>query len=469
VEGAELKPTDPHVPDRRPRPEDPAYIFFTSGTTGIPKGVLGVHQGLSHFLAWQASTFQLNAGDRCAQLASISFDVSLRDIFTPLWAGATLCLPPAELPPDAVLPWLASEKITVVHAVPSLAQTWLAPGLALTSLPSLRWVFSAGEPLTDALVLAWRRVAPGCSVVNLYGPTETTMAKCFYRVPADVAAGIQPIGEALPDSQALVLTGAGLLAGVNEIGEIVVRTPFRTRGYINAPEAQERHFITNPFTGDGRDVLYRTGDLGRYCPDGSLTVLSRLDQQVKIRGVRIEPEEVTAVLSRHPAVATCAIVARSDQEGETSLCAYVVPSGSRVATGELRGFLAERLPAALVPSTFIYLDALPLTSNGKLDRRALPLPEQDTAAQPKFVAPRTPVETLLAQIWSEVLRIPRIGVDDDFFALGGHSLRATQVIARTRSVFGIDLPLRSLFETPTVAGLALTVTRRLMENSGAMA
>jgi acyl carrier protein len=256
---------------------------------------------------------------------------------------------------------------------------------------------------------------------------------------------------------------------VNEIGEIVVRTPCRTRGYINAPEAQERHFITNPFTGDRRDVLYRTGDLGRYCPDGSLTVLSRLDQQVKIRGVRIEPEEVTAVLSRHPAVATCAIVARSDQEGETSLCAYVVPSGSRVATGELRGFLAERLPAALVPSTFIYLDALPLTSNGKLDRRALPLPEQDTAAQPKFVAPRTPVETLLAQIWSEVLRIPRIGVDDDFFALGGHSLRATQVIARTRSVFGIDLPLRSLFETPTVAGLALTVTRRLMENSGAMA
>jgi amino acid adenylation domain-containing protein len=468
VDGAELElPLPSPSPGPGPGPKDPAYVFFTSGTTGIPKGVLGVHKGLSHFLAWQADTFGVGPEDRCAQMANISFDVVLRDILMPLWTGATLCLPPAELSPEAVLAWLAQERITVVHAVPSLAQTWLAQGPSQTSLPSLRWVFSAGEPLTDALVLSWRRVAPHCTVINLYGPTETTMVKCFYRVPDEPEPGIQPIGESLPESQALILTAAGVLGGVNEIGEIVLRTPFRTQGYINAPEAQERHFITNPFTGDPRDVLYRTGDLGRYRPGGTLTVLSRLDQQVKIRGVRIEPEEVTAVLSRHPAVASCAIVASSVLRGETTLVAYVVAAETRITAAELRVFLAERLPAALVPSTFVFLDALPVTANGKLDRRALPLPEQGTAAQPAFVAPRTPVETLLAEIWSEVLRIPRVGVNDDFFALGGHSLRATQVIARVRTTFGIDLPLRSLFEKPTVAGLSLTVASHMMENSGA--
>jgi amino acid adenylation domain-containing protein len=452
----------------RPGPDDPAYIFFTSGTTGTPKGVLGIHKGLSHFIAWQASTFQIGPEDRCAQLANISFDVVLRDMLMPLWAGATLCLPPAELPPEAVLSWLAEERITLVHAVPSLAQAWFGQGQPQVLLPWLGWFFSAGEPLTDALVRSWRMVAPHCRVVNLYGPTETTMVKCFYRVPEEVEPGVQPVGEPLPDSQALILTAAGRLAGVNEIGEIVLRTPFRTQGYINAPEAQERHFITNPFTGDPGDVLYRTGDLGRYRPDGSLTVLARLDQQVKIRGVRIEPEEVTAVLSRHAAVANCAVIARADHQGEAALVAYVVPADTPPAAAELRMFLAEQLPAALIPSAFVFLHDLPLTTNGKLDRRALPLPEQSAGAQSAFVAPRTPIESLLAQIWSEVLRIPRIGVDDDFFALGGHSLRATQVIARARGTFGVDLPLRSLFETPTVAGLSLTVTRRLMESSGAM-
>jgi amino acid adenylation domain-containing protein len=453
-----------HAP---PGPDDPAYVFFTSGTTGTPKAVLGLHKGLSHFVTWQACSFELGPDDRAAQLAGLSFDVVLRDIFTPLTTGATLCLPPAELPSEAVVPWLAEAGITVVHVVPSLAQTWLAQAPPRLSLPSLRWIFSAGEPLTDALVLDWRRVAPHCRVVNLYGPTETTMVKCFYRVPDEVESGIQPVGESLPESQALILTAAGQLGGVNEIGEIVLRTPFRTRGYINAPEAQERQFITNPFTGDPRDVLYRTGDLGRYRPDGSLTVLSRLDQQVKIRGVRIEPEEVTSVLSRHAAVSSCAVIARPDHQGETALVAYVVPTHTGPAAAELRVFLAERLPAALVPSTFVFLDALPLTPNGKLDLRALPAPGEGAGTRSTFVAPRTPVESLLAQIWSEVLGVPRVGVDDDFFALGGHSLRATQVIARARGALGIDLPLRSLFETPTVAGLSLIVTRHLMESSGA--
>jgi acyl carrier protein len=255
---------------------------------------------------------------------------------------------------------------------------------------------------------------------------------------------------------------------VNELGEIVLRTPLRTRGYINAAEAQERQFVPNPFSSDPGDLLYRTGDLGRYRPDGGLTVLARLDQQVKIRGVRIEPEEVTAVLSRHGGVVACTVVARADQGDEAALVAYVVPDTDKVGPAALRAFLAERLPAALVPSTFVYLDRLPLTSNGKLDTRALPAPKQWGGAFEKpYVAPRTPIETLLAEMWAEVLGVARVGVNDDFFELGGHSLRATQIIARARAAFRIELPLRSLFETPTVAGLSLTVAQRLLEDSGA--
>jgi acyl-coenzyme A synthetase/AMP-(fatty) acid ligase len=431
--------------------------------------VLGVHKGLSHFLDWQSRTFAVGPADRCAQLTNISFDVVLRDVLMPLWSGATLCLPPAELPSDRVLAWLGSEEITVVHAVPSLAQAWLAQAPAELSLPSLRWVFSAGEPLTDGLVLRWRRAASqGCGVVNLYGPTETTMAKCFYSVPEEVLPGVQPVGRSLPESQALVLTSTNRLCGVNELGEIVLRTPFRTRGYINAPEAQERQFLANPFGSDPGDVLYRTGDLGRYRPDGSLTVLARLDQQVKIRGVRIEPEEVSAVLSRHPALAACAVVARGDHGGEPTLVAYVVASKDQVGAAELRAFLAEHLPTALVPSTFVFLDHLPLTPNGKLDRRALPAPEEGVGAfEQPYLAPRTPIERLLAGMWAEVLGVPRVGVHDDFFGLGGHSLRATQIIARARAAFRIELPLRSLFETPTVAGLSLIVAQRLLDESRA--
>ena len=250
---------------------------------------------------------------------------------------------------------------------------------------------------------------------------------------------------------------------MNEIGEIVLRTPFETRGYINAPEAQGRHFIANPFTDDPRDVLYRTGDLGRYRHDGNLTVLARLDHQVKIRGVRVEPEEVSAVLAAHPGVSACAVIARPDRQGETVLVAYVAPKGAQLGATELRAFLADRLPTVMIPSAFVFLSHLPLTPNGKLDRRALPEHEQDDAIlEQPYIAPRTPIEALLAQMWADVLRVPRVGVDDDFFDLGGHSLRATQLIARARAAFGIELPLRAIFETPTVAGLSLTVARSLI-------
>lgn len=450
-----------------PAAADAAYIFFTSGTTGTPKGVLGVHKGLSHFLAWQHETFSVGPSDRCAQLTNLSFDVVLRDILMPLWSGATLCLPPSDLPTERVLAWLAAERVTVVHTVPSLAQAWLTQAPPELSLPALRWMFSAGEPLTDALVRRWRRIVPGtCGIVNLYGPTETTMVKCFYRVPAEVVAGVQPVGESLPQSQALVLSADNRLCGVNETGEIVLRTPFRTRGYLNAPEAQARHFVPNPFSGDPDDLLYRTGDLGRRRPDGNLMALARLDHQIKIRGVRIEPEEVTAVLSQHPAVETCAVIGTVSDGNQPALVAYVVARPQDASAADLRTFLSGRLPSALVPSAFVFLERLPLTPNGKLDRRALPAPGPSNAGVERpYTAPRTPIERMLADMWAEVLRVPRVGIQDDFFALGGHSLRATQVVARVRAALRIELPLRAFFETPTIGGMALTVAERLLQAS----
>jgi amino acid adenylation domain-containing protein len=447
-----------------PAADDPAYIFFTSGTTGTPRAVLGTHQGIGHFLDWQRTSFGIAPGHRCAQLTNISFDVILRDVFLPLASGATLCIPPEELPPDQVLAWLAAEEITVVHVVPSLAHAWLDQAAAELSLPALRWVFLAGESLTDTIVRRWRGVVSReCGLVNLYGPTETTMVKCCYRVPSEILPGVQPVGGSLPQSQALVLSDENRLCGVNEPGEIVLRTPFMTRGYLNAPEEQRRHFTPNPFGSHPADLVYRTGDLGRYRPDGSLMVLGRLDHQIKIRGVRIEPEEVTAVLSQHPQVQACTVIGRALGTQPMALVAYVVARPGGAPGAALRAYVAERLPAAMVPSAFVLLDRLPLTPNGKLDLGALPPPDaMDSPGEEDDTAPGSPLEQAVAGIWTEVLQLERVGLHDDFFELGGHSLLATRVVARMRTAFGIELPLRSLFEAPTVASLALVITEYLL-------
>jgi amino acid adenylation domain-containing protein len=431
-------------------PDDPAYVFFTSGTTGVPKAVLGCHKGLSHFLHWQRNTFQIGAGDRCAQLTGLSFDVVMRDIFLPLTSGASLHTPNRE---ESLLSWFERERITAIHTVPTIVQTWLSDVPAGVTLRSLRYAFLAGEPLTDSLVRRWRTQFPEAgAIVNLYGPTETTLAKCFYVVPKEPSFGVQPVGRPLPQTQALVLNNERGLCGIGERGEITIRTPFRTLGYLNQ-SGENRRFVGNPFAGD---IIYRTGDLGRYRPDGTLEIAGRVDDQIKIRGVRIEPSEVTAVLLQHAGVQAGAVVGYKDAEGNSSLAAYIVSTeGDRIAT-DVRSFLTKQLPAAMVPASFNFVDELPLTPNGKLDRRRLPAPDL-TQVQTEQVAPRSWTEEVIAGIWTEVLRRDQVGVHDDFFELGGHSLLATQVIARVRQAFHVDLPLRRLFERPTVASLAETI------------
>ena len=445
--------------------DDPAYIFFTSGTTGIPKAVLGRHKGLSHFLQWQKAEFRVGPADRCAQLIGLSFDVVLRDILLPLISGAALCLPADDddLSAGTVLPWLVKERITSIHTTPSIAASWLRSESQASALSDLRLVFFAGEPLTSATVRRWRtQFSFAGEIVNLYGPTETTLAKCFYRAPQEPAAllPVLPVGKTLPQTQALILGKNNMLCGINEAGEIVLRTPFRSLGYLNGDLQENAKFRKNPFRDQEDDLLYYTGDRGRYRPDGNLEILGRADDQVKIRGIRIELSEITAVLSQYDGVDTCAVVPDTTMDGDTRLIAYVVKrQGSKVEDKELKNYLAERLPSAMVPAAFVTLKSLPLTANGKLDRKALPSVAKLEFEQGSSNAARTPEEEKLGLIFQKVLRKTVIGIHQSFFELGGHSLLAMELVSEIRRAFQAHIPLKQLFETPTIAGLAEILTR----------
>jgi acyl-CoA synthetase (AMP-forming)/AMP-acid ligase II len=355
------------------------------------------------------------------------------------------------------------EGITLLHIVPAVAYAWLDSVRPGTTLKSLRYVFFAGESLRDSLLRKWRDAFPDSGqAVNLYGATETTLAKCFYELPTAIMPGVQPVGRPLPETQALVLSKDGKLCGIGEIGQIVLRTPFRTLGYINDPREQQQHFKRNPFRDDPNDVVYYTGDLGRYRIDGLLSICGRLDDQVKIRGVRVEPDEVAAVLEHHPRIRSSVVVARRNSHEETTLVTYIVPSGKPAMTfAELRSYLGKQFPDYMIPSAFMVLDSLPLTPNGKVDRKALPDPYVErSGSKDSYVAPRTPIEKLLEGIWCDVLGIKKVGIYDNFFELGGHSLLAIKVISRVRWAFEVNLPVRCLFESPTVEGLTDALLQR---------
>lgn len=455
-------------------PDDPAYIFFTSGTTNVPKGVLGVHRGLSHFLAWQRTTFAIGPDDRAAQLTGLSFDVVLRDVFLPLTSGAALHLPGQEylVGSSQAIRWMEEQAITVLHTVPGIVQAWLSDPPSGVQLNHMRWVFFAGEPLSEALVQNWRiAFGAGAGIVNLYGPTETTLAKFFYQAPVDLLTGVQPVGSPLPYTQGLVLRPDHQLCGIGEPGEIVIRTPFRSLGYINAPEEQAQRFVPNPFTGSAGDLVYFTGDRGRYRPDGTLDILGRWDDQIKINGVRIELGELNAILLEHPLVKAGVVIARKNDAGHYDLFAYAVlhqPDGKH-SEGEnaellLRRHFAERLPASLAPRGYVFLDKLPLNANGKVDRRALPAPHAGPPAEAErrqSELPRTGTEARLAEIWRTLLKVDAVGPDDDFFLLGGHSMLAVRMFAQIDEVFGVHLPLTSLFKQATISHLAVLIDARI--------
>ncbi|OXS35610.1 amino acid adenylation domain-containing protein [Streptomyces sp. XY006] len=459
------KSTDEPLGPVPARPLEPAYVFFTSGTTGEAKAVVGSHRGLDHFIDWETTEFGVHAGDRVAQLTTLSFDAVLRDVLVPLTQGATLCLPPASALDDTarMVDWLARERVTIVHTTPSVAASWLRDtDRDSAPLAGLRLLCLAGEPLTGRLVqeLRERLLGPDTEIVNFYGPTETTMIKTFHRLTAEQDAGPVPVGRPLPGAQAVVLGADGSVRGPGERGEIVIRTPYRTLGYLDDARAAS-HFRPNPLSDDPDDLVYHTGDLAVVGALGEIHVEGRSDDLLKVRGVRVHPAEVAAELTTHPQVRQVHVEA--DKEADGSLVAYVVRSpGSALTTEELRRHARERLPLAVVPSLFLFVDRFALLPNGKLDRSSL-RGTSSPAAQER-VAPRDDTETLIRSMWSELLGHDDFGVTDDFFAVGGHSLLATILLTRIRKKTGLSLSLRKLLEGPRIDRLAASV-RELRKDS----
>jgi amino acid adenylation domain-containing protein len=437
-------------------PDDLAYVAFTSGTTGTPKAIAGTHRPLAHFFGWYARELGIGEADRFSLLSGLAHDPLLRDVFAPLAVGGSIAIPDGDQigTPGWLAGWMRESGVTVAHLTPAMAQV-LATGSGDARLPALRLACFGGDVLRATDVERLRAAAPNAEAVNFYGATETPQAMGFFRLPADLAAvgAAVPVGRGIDGVDLLVVTPSGTLAGIGELGEIAVRTPYLARGYLNDAELTAARFVPNPLTGDPADRVYRTGDLGRYRFDGAVEPAGRVDGQVKVRGFRVELGEVESALAKHPAIREAAVMAR-----ETGLVAYWVPVEGSVEpdAASLRLHLKALLPEYMVPSAYVRLERLPLTANGKLDRRALPEPEA-VASESGPVAPRTPTEEILAQLWAEVLRLESVGVDDDFFALGGHSLLATRLLARVQNALGVVLPLRAVFEGPTVAQLAARV------------
>ncbi|HEY2292939.1 MAG TPA: amino acid adenylation domain-containing protein, partial [Thermoanaerobaculia bacterium] len=464
VEGPGLT-VDPAAPCAAVHPDAPAWIAFTSGSTGEPKGIVGSHRPLSHFLGWHERTFGLGEGDRFSLLSGLAHDPLLRDLFTPLWTGGELRVPAPERmgEPGWLAGWLAAEGVTVAHLTPAMARL-LALGETAEPLGALRLVCSGGEALTGGDVERLRRLAPRAVLANFYGATETPQAMAWKTVEPGPAPARVPLGRGIDGVDLLVLGRAGEPAGVGELGEICVRTPYLALGYLDDPAGTAERFAPAPA---GR--LYRTGDLGRYLSGGEVTWARRADRQVKVRGFRIEPAEIEAALVRAGA-REAAVVLRSDRSDRSvgssagQLVAYV--TGGATAA-ELRQALRAQLPDFMMPALFVALPALPLTPNGKLDWRALPAPRREGAEI--GAAPRNLVEEQLAGLWADLLRLDRIGVHDDFFTLGGHSLLATQLVSRLREAFQVELPLRAVFEAPTIAGQAARIERELRTAGGTLA
>jgi amino acid adenylation domain-containing protein len=447
------------------RPDDLAYIAFTSGSTGEPKGILGPHGPLAHFCAWQAETFGLGPDDRFSLLSGLSHDPLLRDVFTPLGIGAALCIPePDDLgSPTRLATWMARSRVTVCHLTPAFGQVLADGG---TALPDLRYACFGGDVLTERDVARLRALAPAAACVNFYGTTETPQAMAWFDASGAGAwpARRIPVGRGVDAVQLLVLTDAGELAAPGELGEVCVRTPHLSLGYLGDDRLTAERYVANPATGDPSDRVYRTGDLGRHRADGAVALAGRRDDQVQVRGFRVEPAEVEAALCLHPAVRGAAALSRNEV-----LTAWLVAApGSRPAAGEIRDFLRRHLPDPMIPEAFVWLESLPLTPNGKLDHRALPDPPREEPRQGDgFEPPANPVEEGVAAIWSELLALDRVGRHDNFFELGGHSLLAARVVAALHERFGVEVPLRILFERPTVAGLAVAVAESRLEQAGA--
>ena len=440
-----------------------ANVIYTSGSTGKPKGVMVEHKGLVNLALAQIQRFGVNHKSRVLQFASFSFDACISEILMTFGSGATLCLAPKDdlLPGQPLIEQLVKNGITHVTLPPSALAV-----LPKELLPNLQTLIVAGEACPLDLVKQW---SVGRNFFNAYGPTETSVCASIGQCYQDDLK--VTIGKAIANAQIYILDSYLQPLPIGVVGELHIGGVGLARGYLNRPELTAEKFIANPFAsldppltpldkgGEQPSKLYKTGDLARYLPDGDIEYLGRIDNQVKIRGFRIELGEIEAVLLSHPQVREAVVlVNESDRPEDRALVAYIVPNDPACTTQLLREFVKRQLPDYMIPAYWLVLEKLPLTSNGKIDRRALPLPNPELHRSVDYVAPKNPTQEAIAAIFGQVLKLEKVGIDDNFFEIGGNSLQATQVISRLRESFSLELPLRRLFEQPTVADLALAVT-----------
>jgi amino acid adenylation domain-containing protein len=446
--------------------EQLAYVIYTSGSTGRPKGVGVTHANLMNLVVWHQQAFQITPEDRASLLAGVGFDAAVWETWPYLTAGASLHLPDeaTRLSPELLRDWLVAARITTSFLPTALAER----------LMTLAW--PADTPLRTLLVGAETlRQFPSADlpfrVVNNYGPTECTVVATSGPVPREVySSNLPTIGRPIANTEVYILDENMQQVPVHAAGEVYIGGAGVARGYLNRPELTAEKFVCNPFSSDAAARLYRTGDLGRYLANGEIAYLGRIDEQIKILGHRIEPNEIVAVLDRHPAIAASRVIAHGDTCSEKRLVAYVVLNPElQASAADLRNFLETELPQYMVPAVFVRLDSFPLTQNGKVDRAALPAPNsENTLRDEEFTGPRTPVEERLAVMLSSLLGLEQVSVHDNFFMLGGHSLLGTQLISQIRGAFGAELALRTLFESPTIEQLSLEIERLVMAQVDAM-
>ena len=438
-------------PSVKVTPENLAYVIYTSGSTGRPKGTMLMHKGLCNLTAAQREAFKIRKGSKILQFSPYSFDASVWETFMALANGATLCILPQEI--------LAS-SVDLSHALSALGVTnmTLPPSvlrvLPEKELPELETIIAAGEACTPELVGKW---APGRQFFNAYGPTETTVCATMYLCDQNDPHP-PPIGRPIANTRAYVLDRNQQPVPIGVPGELLISGVSLARGYWNRPDTTGEKFIDNPFCPGSR--MYKTGDLVKYRKDGNIEFLGRIDQQVKIRGFRIELGEIENALTNHPDIKELVVLAKGDEQHGKKLIAYFVAEDSRsVSVNELKTFLRQTLPEYMIPPVFLKMEAFPLSPSGKIDRITLPEPEDSRLVDTEYAPPRNEQEEIMVKICADLLHLDRVGIFDNFFDLGGHSLLATQFIARLRDEFSVEIPLRALFENPTVDSLSIYVTQ----------
>ncbi len=454
--------------------EDLAYIIYTSGSTGKPKGVELIHSGLGNLVGWHRRAFQVTAADRASAQSALGFDAAVWEMWAYLTCGASLHLADEAARNDAAAlrDWMVARRVTISFAATVMAEQLLK--LDWPAETALRFLLTGADTLK-----AYPSARVPFVLVNNYGPTECTVVSTSGAVPVGGAAGQASLGQAslgqasinqapsigrpIDGVEIYILDEQQRPVNDGGAGEIYIGGAGLGRGYRNRPDLTAERFVANPFSTVAGARLYRTGDRARWLPSGEIAFLGRLDEQVKVRGYRVEPSEVSAVLGQHPAVETSVVVAAEDAPGEKQLVAYLVLTpGATVSATALREYLRQRLPDYMVPAVFVAIPSLPVTEQGKINRAALPAVNGNRLPDVAYMAPRTLVEEELVKILAPLLKVNRVGVNDNFFLLGGHSLMGTQVIARVSESFGVDLTLLKLFDHPTVAEMSTEIENLIL-------